>query len=68
METTDLFLAAYLESIDKEMTDFKKISQNKGCFIFDINEEESKKILQEFKFSIHSKIKYCIESLKDLCR
>jgi hypothetical protein len=65
-ETTDLFFAAYCVINGHKVIDFSKLSVRKGKFIFDIADEDYKKLKLEFTRSDISKIKQTIEELKDL--
>jgi len=63
---TDLYFSAYLKCKDYELVDFELIQRGRGAYIFEIEEDEYKKIRIEFFKSDISKIKLIIESLKDL--
>lgn len=63
---TDLWFASYLKCKGYELVDFELLHRGKGVYIFDIEEEEYKKMRIEFFKSDISKIKQIQESLKDM--
>ena len=63
---TDLWFAAFLKSKGYELADFELKHRGKGVYIFEIEDEEYKKLRLEFFKSEISKIKQIMEELKDL--
>ena len=66
MKTRDVYFAAYLKMKGYKVVDFILIDQHRAEFKFDITKEEYKKMKLEFVTSESSKIKQCMEVLKDL--
>jgi len=63
---TDLWFASYLRSKGFELVDFELKHRGKGIYIFEISDEEYKKLRIEFFKSEVSKVKQIMEELKDL--
>ena len=63
---TDLWFAAYLKSRGYILKDFTVIQRGKGSYIFEISDEEYKKVKLDYFNSELSKVKQIMEELKDL--
>ncbi len=63
---TDLWFASYLKCKGYELVDFELKQRGKGVYIFEISEEDYKKLRLDFFKSDISNIKQIMEALKDM--
>jgi hypothetical protein len=66
MITCDIWFAAYLKFNGYVIKDFEIIQRGKAKFIFDMSQEDYKKMKLDFIKSDLSKLKQIIEEVKDL--
>lgn len=65
-KTHDLWFYSFLRLKGFDAIDYIRIDKGKAEFIFEINDDEWKKLKLEFSKSDISKVKWYIESAKDI--